>query len=73
MGLDASGVVNEFPGEIELAVELFSECSDAEGFGEVMAGVNEVDAEFFGEGIGPMGAFAGDEGIDAFAGNCSEF
>ncbi len=57
-------MVEEDPGEVVFLGEPGGEGLDAEGFGGVMAGVKDVQAEFLGEGVGPVGAFAGDEGID---------
>lgn len=45
---------------------------DAEGFGCVMTAVENVEAEFFGHGVGPMRSFAGDESVDAFVGGFFE-
>src|SRR5882724_910033 len=41
---------------------------DAKGFGRVVAAIENIDAEFLGHGVGPMGSFAGDEGVNAFIG-----
>ena len=37
----------------------------AEGLGGVMAAVKDVEPKFFGEGVGPVWTFAGDEGVHA--------
>jgi hypothetical protein len=42
------------------------ESLDAERLGGVVAAVQDVQPEFFGRGVGPVRAFAGDEGVHAF-------
>ena len=39
---------------------------DAEGFSGVMASIEDVHPQLFGQRVSPMRAFAGDEGVDAF-------
>src|ERR1051326_5505097 len=45
---------------------------NAKSLGGVMAAVEEIDAEFFGHCVGPVGTFAGDEGVHAFVGSFFE-
>lgn len=66
-------VVEKFPGEVEPFGEVASEGFDAEGFCGVVAREEEVDAEFFGGCVAPVGTFAGDEGIEAFFGDAGNF
>lgn len=66
-------MVQERPGDAEFSGEGLGKSPDAEGFGGVVATVERVDAGFFGERKGPMGTFAGDEGVDAFGGGLLEF
>jgi hypothetical protein len=70
---EAGGVVEEGPGDVEFFGEVLGEGLNAEGFGGVVAAVVDVEAEFFGEGIGPVATFAGDEGIDSFGVRFLEF
>jgi len=51
-------MVQERPGEGELAGEMRGERLHAERLGGVMPSVKHVQAEFLREGVGPMGAFA---------------
>ena len=44
----------------EAGFEIGGEGFDAEGLGGVVAAVEDVEAEFFGEGVAPVGAFAGE-------------
>lgn len=66
-------MVEEGGWDAELPGQLFGEGSDAERFGGVVATVEGVDAGFFRECVGPVGAFAGDEGVDSFRGGLLEF
>lgn len=50
--------------EVEFFGEEGGERGDAEGFGGVMAGVDEVDVVFVGEAEGVVGAFACDVGVE---------
>lgn len=61
-------MIDELPGQAILGLEVGTEGFDAEGFGGVVAGVEEVDVGFFGGGVAPVGAFAGDEGVDSGGG-----
>src|ERR1700757_2444663 len=60
-------VVEEKPGDFEASGEVCGEGFDAEGLGRVMAAVEDVHAELFGERVSPVRPFAGDEGVHAFA------
>lgn len=62
-------MIEEGPAEAEFFGEVGGEGFGAESFGGVVAAVKNVKAEFFGHGVGPMRAFAGDEGVHAFIGS----
>lgn len=66
-------MIDEFPRDAEFLLDVGGEGFDAEGLGGVVAAVDEIDADFFGEGVTPVGAFAGDEGVDAGFGNGGDF
>lgn len=66
-------MIHEFPGDAEFLFDVGGEGFDAEGLGGVVAAVDEIDADFFGEGVAPVGAFAGDEGVDAVFGCGGDF
>lgn len=72
-GSETGGVVEESGGDAELPGQLRGEGADAEGLGGVVATVERVDAGFLGEGVCPVGAFPGDEGVDALGGGFLEF
>jgi hypothetical protein len=72
-GSKAGGVIDESPGEFKFPAEHFGERFDPEGFCGVVAAVEDVDAEVLGHGMGPVGAFASDERIDAFGEGVLEF
>ena len=65
--LETGGVIEEGPGDFVFAGEVGGEVFDAEGFGGVVAAVEDVETEFFGEGEGPVRAFTGDEGVHTLA------
>ena len=64
-GLEAGGVIHKFPGDAEFLLDVSGEGFDAKGLSGVVAAVDEVDADFLRQGVAPVGAFAGDEGVDA--------
>lgn len=66
-------MVEEGGGDAELPGQFRGEGSDAERLGGVVATVEGVDAGFLGEGVRPVGAFAGDEGIDSLRRGFLEF
>lgn len=66
-------MIDEFPGDAEFLLDVGGEGFDAEGLGGVVAAVDEIDADLLGKGVAPVGAFAGDEGVDAGLGCCSDF
>jgi hypothetical protein len=72
-GLQTGGMIHKFPRDAELGLDVGGEGFDAEGLGGVVAAVDEIDADFFGEGVAPVGAFAGDEGVDAGLGDGGDF
>src|SRR4051812_47999071 len=51
---------------------MFGERFDSEGFSRVMPGVEDVEAEFLAERVGPMRSFAGDERVHALGGGSLE-
>lgn len=61
-------MVEEDPGQFEFAAECCGQGFDAESLRGVVAGVENIEAQFFRERVGPVRAFAGDEGIHAFGG-----
>ncbi len=65
-------MVKEGPGEFKFLREVGGEGFDPERFGGVVATIEDVDAEFFGHGVGPMRSFASDESVDAFVGGFFE-
>lgn len=69
----SGGTIEEGPGQVEMLGEMFGESLDAEGFGGVMACIEDVQSQFIGQGSGPMGSFAGDEGVHAGPGGLAEF
>ena len=66
-------MVDELPGDAEFLLDVGGEGFDAEGLGGVVAAVDEIDADFLGEGVAPVRAFAGDEGVDAGLGDGGDF
>src|ERR1051325_3199319 len=64
--LKSRRMVQKLPREMEFGREMSGQGFDAEGFGGVMAPVEHVHAQFFGQRISPMRSFAGDESIHAF-------
>lgn len=70
--LEPGGVVEELPGEGESLGEELGEGFDAESFGGVVPGVEKVYSEFFGGCVGPMGALARDEGVNALRGDAMD-
>lgn len=66
-------MIHKFPRDAELRFDVGGEGFDAEGLGGVVAAVDEIDADLFGEGVAPVGAFAGDEGVDAGLGDGGDF
>lgn len=71
--LQSGRVVDEIPWQAEAAGDLGGEGADAEGLGRVVAGVEDVQSQVVGEGGGPVGAFAGDEGVEAGFGGLAQF
>lgn len=63
VSLQTGGMVDEAPWKAELLCDVGGESLDTEGFRRVMTGVEEIHAEFFGQSVGVMGAFAAKERI----------
>ena len=66
-------MIQERPREAEGSLERFGHFLNAEDFGRVVPGVEDVQPEFFGLGKRPMRPFSGDEGINAFGGRFEDF
>ena len=61
-------MIDEFPrGNLESVREMLGESFDAEGLGRIVAAVDQVNAQLFSGGVGPMLALPRDEGIDALS------
>src|SRR6476661_6392020 len=56
-------VIDELPRQAELLLKVLSESFDAEGLSGVVTAVEDVDAQFLGEGVAPVRTFARDEGV----------
>ena len=61
-------MIEKGPGEIEFFRDVGSQGFDAEGFSCVVTAVEDVETKFFRHGVGPVWAFASDEGVHAFVG-----
>src|SRR5438105_4020453 len=61
-------MIQKSPGNFELCRDFGGECFDAESLGGIMAAIENVQAKIFGQSVGPMATFTGDEGIDSFFG-----
>jgi hypothetical protein len=66
-------MIEESPGELVAFAEVSRERLHAESLGGVVATVEDVDSGFFSGGEGPVRAFAGNEGVDAFLRGDPEF
>ena len=73
MGLQAGGMVDEAPWEAELLCDVGSKGLDAEGFGRVMTGVEEIHAEFFSQRVSVVRAFAAEESVTTEFGGLGDF
>jgi hypothetical protein len=60
-------MIEENPGYAKAAGKVRSQSFHAEGFGRVMAGVKDIDSQFFRQSVSPMRPFSGDERIHALS------
>ena len=66
-------MIQKDPGNRERRSEMGCQCLDSERFGGVVPTVKHIDPEILGKCVGPVGAFAGDEGVHTLLGGDSQF
>src|SRR5690242_7754237 len=66
-------MIEKDPRNTELLRNVLGQSFHSESFGGVMAAVEDIQAQFFGERVGPVSAFAGDEGVNSFCGGLLDF
>src|SRR5439155_26950980 len=62
-------MINKTPRHLESFCQFSRQRFDAKRFRRVMAPIQDIQAEFFGEGKRPVRTFSRDEGIDSFGGS----